>query len=114
MRAGLATPNAWAVIVLLVLLIVIFIGFLNHFRLMYFAAPSVYPPTNTHQAAEPDAGEGGPALPTLPVATIQPSLWMTLPMWLALLPVLILGLWWPQGLWHFFETVAAELGGSTR
>ena len=36
MRAGLAGPNAWAVFVMLVLLIVIFVGFLNHFRAMYF------------------------------------------------------------------------------
>ena len=38
MRAGLAGPNAWAVFVMLVLLVVIFAGFLNHFRAMYFSA----------------------------------------------------------------------------
>lgn len=114
MRAGLATPNAWAVYVLLVLLIVIFIGFLNHFRLMYFAAPGVQQHTSPSQGAGAGAAEGGEALPATVASSIQPSLWMTVPMWLALLPVLVLGLWWPQGLWHFFQTVAADLGGSSR
>ena len=110
MRAGLATPNAWGVIVLLVLLIVIFIGFLNHFRLMYFAAPTVQLQTVISREAKSDVGEHRPGLPASSEASVEPSLWMTLPMWLALLPVLVFGLWWPQGLWHFFETVAADLG----
>ena len=38
MRAGMASSNVWAVIVMLLLLIVIFIGFLNHFRAMYLEA----------------------------------------------------------------------------
>lgn len=42
------------------------------------------------------------------------SAWMTVPMWLALVPVLVLGVWWPQDLWHFFEMVAADLGGVAR
>jgi hydrogenase-4 component F len=96
MRAGFATPNAWAVIVLLVLLIVIFIGFLNHFRTMYLA-PSPETPA------------------TVPGDTrLTASVWMTLPMWLALVPVFVLGIWWPQGLWHFFSNVAADLGGGGR
>ncbi|MGY6255083.1 proton-conducting transporter transmembrane domain-containing protein [Paraburkholderia caledonica] len=114
MRAGLATPNAWAVYVLLVLLIVIFIGFLNHFRLMYFAAPNAQRHTPPPQGRRSDAVEAGEALPATVSPSMQPSLWMTVPMWLALLPVLVLGLWWPQGLWHFFETVAADLGRSAR
>lgn len=96
MRAGFATPNAWAVIVLLVLLIVIFIGFLNHFRTMYFDTQT-------------------PAAAPVPVTSgVNVSTWMTLPMWLALLPVFVLGIWWPQELWRFFETVAADLGGGMR
>ncbi|MFP6560967.1 proton-conducting transporter membrane subunit [Paraburkholderia sp. B3] len=96
MRAGFATPNAWAVIVLLVLLIVIFIGFLNHFRKMYLdARPAERPPSNGNGPVEIDA-------------------WMTLPMWLALLPVFVLGIWWPEPLWHFFGAVAADLGGGNR
>lgn len=96
MRAGFATPNAWAVIVLLVLLIVIFIGFLNHFRTMYF---------DTHALA---------AAPVPVTSGVNVSTWMTLPMWLALLPVFVLGIWWPQELWRFFEAVAADLGGGMR
>ena len=38
MRAGLKPSFSWAVYVMAVLLIVIFIGFLNHFRSMYYAA----------------------------------------------------------------------------
>ena len=64
------------------LLIVIFIGFLNHFRAMYFEPPAdaaVDPPKRTL---------GG---------------WCVAPMWLALVPLLILGLWWPQSFWEFFR-----------
>lgn len=89
LRAGLAGPNAWAVWVMALLLIVIFIGFLNHFRLMYFG----------------DAA-------TLPAAAaVRLSAWNLWPMALALLPLLVLGLWWPSQLWNFFQVVAAELGG---
>jgi hydrogenase-4 component F len=95
MRAGMASANVWAVMVLLVLLIVIFIGFLNHFRAMYFEAKREGPAV---------AGERREPL----------SAWMTLPMWLAFVPVLVLGVWWPQALWRFFEVVAADLGGGTR
>lgn len=95
MRAGFATPNAWAVIVLLALLIVIFIGFLNHFRSMYFG-------TSGDAACAP-AGK-----------SVDISTWMTMPMWLAILPVFVLGVWWPQGLWHFFQGVAADLSGGAR
>lgn len=42
------------------------------------------------------------------------SAWMTVPMWLALVPVFVLGIWWPQPLWHFFEAVATDLGGGAR
>jgi hydrogenase-4 component F len=95
MRAGMASANVWAVIVMLLLLIVIFIGFLNHFRAMYWESG----PLGQAKAAE---------------RAIDVNVWMTLPMWLALVPVLVLGLWWPQDLWRFFETVAADLGGAVR
>jgi Formate hydrogenlyase subunit 3/Multisubunit Na+/H+ antiporter, MnhD subunit len=95
MRAGFSTPNAWAVIVLLLLLIVIFIGFLNHFRAMYLEARTV-------------------TEPLAPAPPIDASAWMTAPMWLALVPVFVLGVWWPQGLWRFFERVATDLGGIAR
>ena len=83
---------------LLVLLIVIFIGFLNHFRMMFFAA---------------DSGVQS-GIPAIAVQTSVVSAWMVVPMWLALIPVLVLGLWWPLGLWHFFERVATDLGGGPR
>jgi hydrogenase-4 component F len=38
------------------------------------------------------------------------SSWCLLPMWLALIPVLVLGLWWPEGLWHYFAVVSAQIG----
>ncbi|WP_322028633.1 hydrogenase 4 subunit F [Paraburkholderia sp. J76] len=96
MRAGFATPNAWAVIVLLLLLIVIFIGFLNHFRAMYFD-------TRTPDTAVASVANG-----------VEVSPWMTLPMWMALLPVFVLGIWWPQELWRYFGIVAADLAGGAR
>ncbi len=90
LRAGLAGPNAWAVAIMLVLLIVIFIGFLNHFRLMYF-------------------DDRGP----LPAAAKPLSAWCVAPMILAIIPLLVLGLWWPQAFWHFFAIVAQQLRGGT-
>jgi hydrogenase-4 component F len=96
MRAGFATSNAWAVIVLLVLLIVIFAGFLNHFRKMYLDARA---------AGESDLDS---------TAKVAVSAWTTLPMWLALAPVFVFGIWWPQQLWHFFATVARDLGGGAQ
>ena len=89
LRAGLASPNAWAVAVMLVLLIVIFIGFLNHFRLMYFDAR-------------------GPA----PQALRAISAWCFVPMVLALIPVVVLGVWWPQAFWRMFAVVVRQLAGA--
>ncbi len=85
-RAGLAKANYALVGLMAVLLVVIFVGFLNHFRAMYF---------------EESAAEG---------ETIAPvSLWCLLPMWLALVPLLVMGLWWPQGLWDHFQQIAQTL-----
>ncbi len=90
LRAGLGGPNVWAVAVMVVLLIVIFIGFLAHFRRMYFD----------------DRGD------TSAVGQNQ-SGWCVLPMWLALIPLLVLGVWWPHALWQFFMQIAAQLGGGS-
>ena len=96
MRAGLLGPNAWAVYLMLALLIVIFVAFLNHFRAMYFGT------------AEDDAELAAPARrPFL-------SNWCIVPMWLALLPLLALGVWWPLGFDRYFAAVAAELVGVFR
>jgi len=86
MRAGLQTPFAWAVYVMAILLVVIFVGFMNHFRAMYY-----------------DRGAAGPA----PAPGI--SAWCVAPMWLSLVPLLILGLWWPSGIWSYLTSIAPSL-----
>jgi len=97
LRAGLAGQNAWAAYLMLVLLVVIFVGFLNHFRAMYFGESA--------QAA---------AATTRWRPTPSERIWCVLPMWLALLPILILGLWWPSAFSHYFNVIAAELGQGLR
>lgn len=87
-RAGLGVSNYGLIGAMALLLIVIFIGFLNHFRTMYF---------EDGEASEPDAK--------------AITAWMVAPMWLAVLPLLALGLWWPQTLWDHFQTIAHALGG---
>jgi len=86
MRAGLKPSFAWAVYVMAALLVVIFIGFMNHFRSMYYA---------------PAPAEAAP--------TRQVSAWCAVPMWLALAPILVLGLWWPAGVWNYLTSVAQSL-----
>lgn len=86
LHAGFDGIGLWAAVIMLVLLIVIFIGFLNHFRLMYFDAD--------------DHGQRSEA--TL-------SRWCVAPMGLALVPVLIFGLWWPRAFWTDFGHVAHDL-----
>jgi hydrogenase-4 component F len=87
LRAGLQTRAAWASFVMAVLLIIIFVAFLNHFRVMYYEAPP-----------QGNSVRGGI------------SAWCALPMWLALLPLLGLGLWWPQVIWDYFGTITHALG----
>jgi len=89
LRAGLHRSHIWAALAMLVLLIVIFIGFLNHFRRMYF----------NH-----GTGEAARARPF--------SAWCVVPMWLALLPLLLFGVWWPQGMWSHFTAIAATMPGA--
>ena len=83
---------------MVVLLIVIFIGFLNHFRSMFFAPPPGRDDASprTEDAQAPDSGE-------------FPALWCTVPMWLALIPLLVMGLWWPGFFSHLFSLVSHEL-----
>ncbi len=87
LRAGFRGGYAWIAWAMALLLIVIFIGFLNHFRIMYF-----------------EETEGGKSPAT-------PSLWCIAPMWLALLPLLALGVWWPQGFSTYFDLAAHALSG---
>lgn len=86
MRAGLKPSFSWAVYVMAILLVVIFIGFMNHFRSMY------YDPSSS------------PASPPRKV-----SAWCTVPMWLSLAPLLIFGLWWPAGIWDYLTSIAQSL-----
>ena len=99
MRAGLRGPNGWAVLVMLPLLIVIFVGFLNHFRAMYFG----------EHAPTPAGAAGSPPTTT---AGSRESVWCVLPMWLALVPLLVLGLWWPSAISRYFAAVAAQLSSA--
>jgi len=87
MRAGLKPSYSWAVYVMAVLLIVIFVGFMNHFRSMYYGE-------TTPEAA--------------PVRT-RLSAWCAVPMWLSFAPLLVLGLWWPAGVWTYLTSIAQSL-----
>ncbi len=86
LRGGLEARYAWAVAAMLILLIVIFVGFLNHFREMYF----------------PPAGPSG-------TCRVALSAWCIAPMWLALAPLLLFGLWWPSAMWQHFSAIAHTL-----
>ena len=97
LRAGLASPDSWAVFVMLILLVVIFVGFLNHFRTMYFGEHPVR--ASAASGWQPRTAD---------------RLWCVLPMWLALIPLLVMGLWWPSAFSHYFAVIAARLGGGAR
>jgi hydrogenase-4 component F len=85
-RAGLARSQWLLVGLIAVLLVVIFVGFLNHFREMYF---------------EDGRSERKGVAPI--------SAWCVAPMWLAIAPLFIMGLWWPQALWDHFLEIAGSL-----
>jgi hydrogenase-4 component F len=88
LRAGLQTIAAWASFAMAVLLIVIFVGFLNHFRCMYYE-----PPKRADESPRHISG------------------WCIVPMWLAIIPLLGFGLWWPREVWSYFGEIAHALGG---
>jgi hydrogenase-4 component F len=94
LRAGFERGFGWAVYAMLALLIVIFIGFLNHFRAMYFG---------------PGAAEEAAASASDAVAL---NGWCVAPMWLAIVPVFVFGVWWPTGMWNHFMAVAHALAGA--
>ena len=85
-RAGLARSEHFLVGLIAILLIVIFVGFLNHFRGMYFE----------------DGHSEGKTMPPI-------SAWCVAPMCLAIAPLFIMGLWWPQALWDHFLEIAGSL-----
>ncbi|MHB1586855.1 MAG: proton-conducting transporter transmembrane domain-containing protein [Acidiferrobacteraceae bacterium] len=88
LRAGLDGAYAWVAFAMAVLLIIIFIGFLNHFRRMLF--------TPGHQSSG---------------MAVQLGAWCLVPMWFSVIPLLIFGLWWPQSLWHYFAVVQRTVEG---
>jgi hydrogenase-4 component F len=85
-RAGLLDSKYLLIALFAVLLIIIFVGFLNHFRTMYF-----------------EDGESSSE------KVDRVSRWCLIPMWLALAPLLVMGLWWPQFLWDHFQGIAHSL-----
>jgi hydrogenase-4 component F len=89
LRAGFVPGTLWAATLMLVLLVVVFAGFLNHYRQMYFTEA----PGEVHAAAVADP-------------------WCVAPMALALAPLLVLGLWWPAGFTRLFGHIAAALGAT--
>lgn len=91
LRAGIGGPYRWVAVAFVVLLIVVFIGFLAHFRAMYFD----------------DA-------PEQQIPRLAGSVWRTLPMWLAFIPLLVFGLWWPHGFWEIFAHISQELMGGAQ
>ena len=87
-RAGLAKSQNFLIGLMAILLIVIFVGFLNQFRIMYF---------EDGESIEPN------------IRAVTP--WIIAPMALAVAPLLVMGLWWPQAFWDLFQTIALSLGG---
>src|SRR6202167_768421 len=90
LRSGIAGRYRWAAIVFVIFLIVVFISFLAHFRSMYFQA-----------GPEPQ------------VRRMPGAVWRAIPMWLAFVPLLVLGLWWPRALWNAFMQIYFGLTGGT-
>jgi hydrogenase-4 component F len=90
LMAGLqGSGTRWAAVLFLLLLIVIFVGFLNHFRTMFTRAT--------------------PAMPTGPL----PGVLAWLPMLLAVAALLVFGLWWPPLFSRWFGQIAHALGATT-
>jgi hydrogenase-4 component F len=88
MRAGLKPAFSWAVYVMAALLIVSFIGFMNRFRAMYYEPSSV---SNREE---------------------RQTVWCLAPMWAALIPLPVLGVWWPSSVWDYLTGIAAAGAGA--
>jgi hydrogenase-4 component F len=86
MRAGMTPSFSWAVYVMAALLIVIFVAFMDHFRAMYYAPAD-----------------------DLPAEAVRIGPWCMVPMWLAFVPLLVLGLWWPADVWHYLSAATFAL-----
>jgi hydrogenase-4 component F len=89
LRGGFEAGFAWAACIMALLLILVFIAFLNQFRTMYFEGSAASPPGRI-------------------------SRWCVLPMVLALIPLTLFGFWWPAPFWGYFGEVAKTLGAVGR
>jgi hydrogenase-4 component F len=87
LRAGMHSWNIWIACTMAILLILIFCGFLNHFRQMVFSQ---------HEDYE--------------TAPVKLSKWCVAPMFIAFIPLLILGVWWPEAIWNYFMHIVTQLG----
>ena len=87
LRAGMVSSNAWAVWLMGLLLIVIFIGFLAKFRAMFFG------PRPEHA-------------PHLKLHAVH-----VVPMAVALATTIFLGLWWLPFVWQHLAGIAEQLRG---
>lgn len=85
LRAGVSVHNIWASALMLLLLVVVFAGFLNHYRRMYYIDVPAKP---------------GPIV-------VGP--WFMVPIAAAVGPLLVLGLWWPDAFSRIFDHVAVAL-----
>ena len=91
MHGGMEQTYSWAVYIMAILLVVVFIGFLNHFRAMFY-----------------ESGDDARA-----VAPKTISAWCVAPMVLALVPLVVFGFWWPDSIWSFFATIAHAVGAAS-
>jgi hydrogenase-4 component F len=89
MRGGFAKGFSWAVYAMAIVMVVVFVGFLNHFRAMFF---------------DNDAGEA--------IAPKRMSAWCVTPMALALIPLVVFGFWLPEALWSYLAQIASALGAA--
>lgn len=103
LRAGFHSVSVWAAYIMATLLVVIFIGFLNQFRRMYDEPLADLTPVMLANSRRAQPGKVTPIM--RPV-----SIWCTLPMALALAPLLVFGLWWPAIFWSYFRLIATQLG----
>jgi len=90
LRAGIVGRYRWAVILFVIFLIIVFIGFLSHFRSMYFGSAD-----------------------EMPTRKMPWAVWRAIPMWLAFVPLLVFGLWWPRAMWDAFMKIYAGMTGGT-
>jgi hydrogenase-4 component F len=52
--------------------------------------------------------------PEQQVPRLTGIVWRTLPMWLAFVPLLVFGLWWPHSFWNIFTQIAHDLMGGAQ